>query len=771
MPRSPGALQVFLTAKLAGSSSMTAVASLATRRRTASAAAPARCQPESRMGALVEGPRSRGKRGRGVVDVGGDAGLPPAREREGSFIDSAHESAGVARPVAAFLLALAAAIVLVVRVLPLTLAGVSGDRSQLTWRAADGREHVYLGDYDSYLWAREARNYLRTGTTCDAVVAGECRDTFASAPVGVRMRYAHSLHIAAIVGLHRLIRLFAPRHPLTASVFWVPVVVGVLGVLPAFAIGARLAGPVAGVAAALAIGVNPLFIQRSAGGDNDVWNVVLPLYAVWAAIAALAAGSRRRAAALAALAGVVVGLHAATWSGWIFTHLVVLAGLGATVAMRAVASARAHAQRTAPGTDVVGALLVLGGYGVAAAVATALAGVGADALVRPVEVLRTMLAPAQAAAAVSAAPWPDVFQTVAELARPDLQSVAAALFGPLHLFVAWLGLLVLLLPEREWRWGHLAVLIVGVVLYRGLLALTDVGPGVLLALLSLPLAAALVLALMRRDVAALPPPGAYVVGVWFLAALLQAFEGARLIMLLVPPFGVLFGVAIGRLHAWIVRATRPRAGRHARLLPPVLLGVVGFTLVPSVRAGVAAGRDYRPAMHDAWWNTLVGLRETSPPDAIVSTWWDYGHWVKYVAERRVSADGSTLRTHVSHWLGRALLAPTEDETAGLLRMLGCGSDATPEPEGRLGAWGKLVGYGVDPVAAHAMVLAVAGLERSAARAHLIARGLAPAAADDVLESTHCTPPPIYLILSSDMVIGTTWRGPRTWAFRPASCSP
>src|SRR5262249_36363261 len=53
-----------------------------------------------------------------------------------------------------------------------------------TYRAEDGRDHVYLGDLDSYLWLRRARQYLRAGTTCDTVAQGDCRDLHTLAPVG-----------------------------------------------------------------------------------------------------------------------------------------------------------------------------------------------------------------------------------------------------------------------------------------------------------------------------------------------------------------------------------------------------------------------------------------------------------------------------------------------------------------------------------------------------------------------------------------------------------
>ena len=120
-----------------------------------------------------------------------------------------------------------------------------------TYRAEDGRDHVYLGDYDSYLWLRRARQYLRVGTTCDTAVQGDCRDLHTLAPVGGSMRYARSIHIAAIVAVQRIAAWLRPGWPLPSSAMLVPVIVGALGVLPAFALGRRLAGDAGGVCAAI----------------------------------------------------------------------------------------------------------------------------------------------------------------------------------------------------------------------------------------------------------------------------------------------------------------------------------------------------------------------------------------------------------------------------------------------------------------------------------------------------------------------------------------
>jgi asparagine N-glycosylation enzyme membrane subunit Stt3 len=651
------------------------------------------------------------------------------------------------------LLVLAAAlVVLAVRVMPLSLAGVRPSaRDAFRYLGPDGRSHVYLGDLDSYLWLRHARNYLRTGTTCDAIVGGECRDTLGSAPVGQPMRYARSLHIAAIAGLHRAVTVIAPEYPLAATAYWVPVVVGVLGVVPAFAIGSRLAGPIGGFAGALAIGTNWLFLRRSIGSDNDVWNVVLPLFAAWAAIAAVRAARPAHRAALTAVAALVVGLHAATWAGWLLTFAVLLVGLVAD-AMLAVLEAAA---RRRAGPCIRDAALILAVFCAVSGIAVAAAGAGGVRVALP-EALVAPLVGAAPSAPVSEVAWPDVFGTIRELAQPGPGGIVRVLGSPAYLLTACLGLALLLLPERGWRAWHWVVFIGGLdlCLYAAAAA-PHWSPVAVVVLLGMPLVAGAVLrVLVARGEQG--DRGQLVVGVWFLATLLQAYEGVRFLMLLVPPAGLLLGVALGRLYASLVRAAVPRAGRYAAVLRPVLFVAVAALALPAVRRGAAEARAYVPAMHDAWWNTLTAIRDGTPPDTIVNAWWDYGHWVKYVAERRVSTDGGTLRTHVPHWLARALLAPSERETAGLLRMLNCGSDVTAD-----GAYGRLVAAGIDPIVAYRTVVAAAGLDRDAARALLAARGLGAETADAVLRATHCTPPPARLVLTSAMV-GTDWRRIGAW---------
>ena len=192
--------------------------------------------------------------------------------------------------------------------------------------------------------------------------------------------------------------------------FLVPVIVGVLGVFPAFGIGARLAGSLGGLCAAVLVGVNPLFLARSSGSDDDVWNVVLPLFVVWAAIEAIAASRPRRQAGFALLAAALVGLHAATWTGWTFTYAVVLIALAATASLEVCRYVVcSYSDNSWSAASLKRAALVIAVFYLGAGFSVMLAGVGGY-LSLPFELIGFLVSTAlPSVQAVQSAWWPDVF--------------------------------------------------------------------------------------------------------------------------------------------------------------------------------------------------------------------------------------------------------------------------------------------------------------------------------------------------------------------------
>jgi dolichyl-diphosphooligosaccharide--protein glycosyltransferase len=632
----------------------------------------------------------------------------------------------------------------------------------LTYADGAGRRWPYLGDYDSYAWLRAARNQLQRGTVCDAVVDGRCRDELTLAPLGAENTYGRTPHVLAIAAVHRLLTALDSHFPLPASAYLVPVALSILGILPAFAIGRQLAGPIGGFYAALISGLHPAFLQRSLGSDNDVWNVVLPLYTAWALMTALRSQRTLIAVGGSLLAGAFTGLHSAEWRGWEFGFVVFAAGvLGSLLLSAALWVAQRRNARLWQAPRVRRAACILFGYIAATAVGTQAAG-RADG---PVSALWHAMAPPVGAVTSASSPagravdWPSVLATVSELALPNLGAIATQSYGHLLFFVGWLGMLLLWLPRQQWQTGHFLVLIGGTLLYRYLLTASGLSYTMLIVLLALPLAAAAVMLLQQREPSEADDACTGVVVVtWLLAALLMSYRGTRFILLLAAPFGIAAGVAMGRLHGWLSRLARTELSRHHHLAGAVVsVAVLALAVLP-VHIARRTAIAYLPAIDSAWAEAAQHLRATSPPDAIVNTWWDYGYWTKYLAERRVSVDGGTLLTHVPHWLARAQVTASETEAVGLLRMLNCGSAATSDPEAARSAYTKLTQGGMDALGAYAAIVRLASLDRAAADRDLAALGLEASERDAILAATHCTPPPSYLVLSSRQThLGGWWR--------------
>ena len=546
------------------------------------------------------------------------------------------------------------------------------------------------------------------------------------------------------------------------------VLVGALGVLPAFFIGRHLAGNLGGLIAALLISLQPAFLSRSLGSDNDVWNVVLPLYVGWAALAALKSPNILRVASSAVFAGAWTGIHAAVWRGWVLTYAIILcAALGYLVLLgiRQVVRDGVGSLWRAHEVRKVACLVVA--YYAGTALFTLLAGADNAGFFAP---LQSLVAPLRSSLDIGASAftqnlWPPVFNTVGELRRPRSEGIVRSMGGTLFFFGGWFGLLSLLLPKRGWRWPEFILVVCTAALYvlgYYVFVGSDVGSTVVLLFALVPGAYLIFCACSGSSDRDFDRGPALLIVVWFFVALTMFYKGTRFSILFIVPFGLAFGAGAERVRQWLGRQMLRMAPRCPSIVSAASYAVVLAVLVTPVLAGYATVKNYRPDVHSAWWNSLVKIRELSRPDAIVNAWWDYGYWAKYVAERRVSSDGGSLQTHVPHWLAKALVAPTETESRGILRMLNCGSDATPLPEGAQGAFGKLRATGLDDVAAYAILLEVVKLNRAEAERYLSDRGLTPAQQKDVLAATHCRPAEAFLVLSRVLMRGGKWVRLGTW---------
>ncbi|MBI4153092.1 hypothetical protein HY497_01095 [Candidatus Woesearchaeota archaeon] len=175
--------------------------------------------------------------------------------------------------------------------------------------------------------------------------------------------------------------------------------------------------------------------------------------------------------------------------------------------------------------------------------------------------------------------------------------------------------------------------------------------------------------------------------------------------------------------------------------------------------GYTQGVNSVPSMNDAWYDSLTNIKDESKPDAIITSWWDFGHWFKAIADRPVTFDGGSQNRPQAHWVGKLLLTPDEKVSFGILRMLDCGANkAFDEVDSVL----HNIPQSID------LINTIIIKDRDGASAILQSEGFTTEKIERVLQYTHCTPPEGFVIASDDMVgKGGVWGHFGAWDFKRA----
>lgn len=610
----------------------------------------------------------------------------------------------------------------------------------------DDHGQTYLLAIDPYQFLRYVEDELDHGYPGDTLRDGKPYDKHMLAPIGT---FASSpLHVSFGVWLYKLVSLVKQTEPM-AVFFWLPVIFAALAVIPAFFLAKRY-GLLAAFFAATLVAVHSGFIGRTAAGfaDTDAYVVLMPLLCGWLFFEALNAREWKRSGLFLGLTGLAFGIFSRLWEWWYFfdVFLVMLVAYLAFLALRGVVR-----KERSWGEFRHAALLALG-FLVAVGLFVSLFSSFSFFLHGPFNAVYRVEG-IQAAVHLGDI-WPNVFTTVAELNKPSISQIIGTIGGRFLFVLALLGILATLLPERL-GWKEWALLGFGLVVG---LYLSGKGSSLsifsFLIVMSLPVALAFLLLLREdRDV-----KYALFLFIWMAASVFTMTKGVRFILLLIPPFALAAGVAVGVAFR-LARAWLESVELRQWWVSPLLFLLFALLLLPPIHAGRQTGMREVPSMSDAWWNTLSKIKAESAPDAIINSWWDFGHWFKYVADRAVTFDGASQNTPMAHWIGRVLLTNNEQEALAILRMLDCGSSlAVQEVQEGLPSH--------DQYEAIMLTKRIIMLPRDEARQALLDAGVQNVAV--VLNHTHCDPPEDYFITSQDMVgKGSVWGHFGSWNFTRA----
>ncbi len=129
----------------------------------------------------------------------------------------------------------------------------------------------------------------------------------------------------------------------------------------------------------------------------------------------------------------------------------------------------------------------------------------------------------------------------------------------------------------------------------------------------------------------------------------------------------------------------------AKVGAPLAILTVLLIVSPSLILGLQLVRGRGPVLGQGWYDALTWMKRETPEDSIVASWWDYGHWITSVAERRCVTDGATTNFSTIQATARAYLSP-EDVATDIFERYDVEYIMVPEHDFWLvGAFAQIVG--------------------------------------------------------------------------------
>ncbi|HJX05956.1 MAG TPA: STT3 domain-containing protein, partial [Candidatus Nanoarchaeia archaeon] len=505
--------------------------------------------------------------------------------------------------------------------------------------------------------------------------------------------------------------------------------------------------------------LSPMFLSRTLGSDTDIWNIIFPLIAVWVFLEAFETKSLRSKIILSAIFGVVMGVFSFAWGGWWYIFDFVFATLIIYLAFTLLRNYITHKNiRKIVSQEAKFTAIILAVLFISSAVFVSL-------ILSPSAFLNAFTEPSQRFATAKLAArenyWPNILTTVAEMNEAGIDTIISQTAFGINLFfvISLLGIVFTLVRKKPVLKEYLIIAASALIfIFLVSKAAFSYSPYTYLAILMLPIVVLLLFLLTEKESAVDIKP-AILLTVWFVGMILAGTKGVRFILLVIPAFCIAFGIAIGYLHQYLARMLKDELRISESITKPAIFILLCFLLVTPIRAGINTGESFTPSMTSGWWETLGKIREESQPDAIINSWWDFGHWFKYVADRRVTVDGAGQHYQLAHWMGTVLVNNDEEKAIHTLRMLDCGSFQSYET---LYAETNDVLFSVD------LLKEVILQDKEDARKTLEKAGISKETIDKTLGYAFCKPPENYLITSEDMVgKAGVWAHFGLWDFEKA----
>lgn len=476
-------------------------------------------------------------------------------------------------------------------------------------RYQDESGQTYLLELDCWNWARYVDNVLRLGHPGDKVISGRQFDSLMLAPLGKYLPWSNFLFYLSAF-LYKLFSLIKPL-PLFSFLFYLPLFFSLIFIAVLYLFSFRLGGHIGAMVSCLFVGLCPVFLHHSCAGwfDMDVLNLLLPVLVVWTYLTASCGCLFKKRILLIFLSSFWLGLFSFTWIGWWFILPVII--MYEIYSLINLISA--HLQYKEKNSVLFKQHIFNLSLFIFFSIFWILLFSGPRPLVALYRQIREALF--LNAYLTRSSVWPNVFSVVAELQKRSLFEIIKETSGIPIFILSVISILVLFLHTRK----------------------NPKSGG------------------FRRETIV-------IFIFWFFSMLFASFKGIKFFMFLIVPMGISLGWFINEAREYFKNRNK-KWGIYLVIVVTVILGDNFMS-----RAYKEATNIF-PLMNDTWYKTLTVFKESTPPEAVINSWWDFGDWFKAVSRRRVIFDGQSQNTAQAYWMAKVLMSADEEEAIGILRML------------------------------------------------------------------------------------------------------
>lgn len=578
--------------------------------------------------------------------------------------------------------------------------------SQFRSYLQDDNGTTYMVGIDPYFWARHARNIIRNGYPGDFLKNGVPYDNYMLAPIG-REVPPDMFPAYFDAYFYEFLHFFNKNISLEYSMLFNQAILIGLATIIAFLLGRRIAGNTTGFFAALTIAMHTAILVRTTGSfaDSDPYQILVPLLIIWLFLESFNTSSRPFKIVLPILTGLSIGFYNFVWGGWWYIFLYVIAAGGIYLVYYFSTSWKsAGIKNIFKNTEFSRVLFTLSIIMVVA-VPTMIYYSGVDEIT---QLAQRVVGFIQIHDVGSTYVWPNVYITVAEQNEGSIQSAISSVGGTIFFYFSLIGIILPLLFKKVRETNNINI------------------------------------------------KSPIIILIWLATTLWAVTRGVRFTLMMVPPIAIGFGMSISILSSSAQKLIKyldvyNNWYKYGSMFLSVLIGLMLLGMLPYQSNGMWSEAKkiafYGASdMDDAWWKSLENIRLNSSPNAIITSWWDFGHWFKYIADRSVTFDGTSQNNPQAHWVGLILATNNEKYAAGILRMLDCGAtlgfDKLNEPINDIAKTKDII----DPMFT---------MNKEQARAYLqtVSKQYPNKIfeTDIILNYTHCDPPEAFFITSTDMI--------------------